>query len=141
MIRRAAMLAPNNADILAFLAFRAAHYPALAPQAAEWIDRAIRLNPVRPAWYDWNRGAVMMVLGDYAEAAASYERAPDHIEARGGHIAALALAGEVVAARALMAALLAENPQFSAQWFADAAGLDPAVAEIFADGFALAGVG
>lgn len=141
MIRRAATLAPNNADILAYLAFRAAHYPALAPEAAEWIERAIRLNPVRPAWYDWNRGAVMMVLGDYAEAAASYERAPDHIEARAGHIAALALAGEVAAARTLMAALLADYPEFSARWFADAAGLDPAVAAVFAEGFALAGVG
>ncbi len=139
MVRRAAELAPNDADMLANLAFRATQFPTLAPDAAKWIEHARRLHPSPPTWYDWNRGAVMVVLGRYGEAADSYGRAPDHIVARGGHVAALALSGEVEAARARMAALLAEAPHFSASWFADAEGLHPDVAAVYARGFALAG--
>ena len=139
MVRRAAALAPSNADMLAYLAFRAVHYPALGAEAVAWADRAIALNPARPDWYDWNRGAALMVVGRFAEAAEAYARAPDHVEARAGHLAALALAGEKEAARAGMTALLADAPHFTARWYADAAGLHPEVAEIFARGFRLAG--
>jgi TolB-like protein/DNA-binding winged helix-turn-helix (wHTH) protein len=138
MIRRAAALAPNDADILAYLAFRAAHFPALGPEAEGWIARAILLNPARPDWYDWNRGAVMMVTGDYAEAAASYARAPNHVAARGAWIAALALAGEAEAARRLWAEVHAAAPHFSPAWLAEAEGFHPDVAAIFDRGFALA---
>lgn len=140
MIRRAASLAPNNADTLAYLAFRAAHFPALAQEAEGWIERAMELNPAHPDWYDWNRAAVMMVLGRYGEAAASYTRAPTHVEARAGRIAALALAGDLEEARGLMKALLNEMPHFSTAWYTDATGLHPQVAEVFARGFRLAGV-
>lgn len=138
MIRRAAALAPNNADILAYLAFRAAHFPALGPEAEGWIERAIQLNPTRPDWYDWNRATVMMVVGDYAEAVHSYSRAPNHIEAQAGEIAALALSGNIDEARAQMQVLLDEAPHFSPGWFADAGGLHPDVAAVFERGFALA---
>jgi TolB-like protein/DNA-binding winged helix-turn-helix (wHTH) protein len=140
MVRRAAALAPNDADMLANLAFRAAQLPALAPDAAEWIERAYLLHPDPPVWYEWNRGYVMLVLGRYAEAAEAYARAPDHIVTRGALVAALALAGEVEAARPRLAALLAEAPDFTAAWFADAEGLHPDVAAVFARGFALAGL-
>ncbi len=139
MIRKAAALAPSDADILAYLAFRTMHFPALAPDAVAWIERAIRLNPARPKWYDWNRGAVMMVAGRYCEAAEAYARAPDHIEATAGRLAALALAGEVEAARAGMADLLRAHPQFTSRWYAEATGLHPDVAAVFNRGFALAG--
>ncbi|WP_264194926.1 hypothetical protein [Acuticoccus sediminis] len=141
MVRRAAELAPNDADILAYLAFRAAHFPSLAGEAEGWLDRADRLNPARPDWYDWNRAVVMMVLGRYREAVAAYARAPRHIEVRAGRVAALALAGEVAAARTAAADLGASAPQFSAAWFAEAAGLHPDVAAVFARGFAIAGMG
>jgi TolB-like protein len=140
MVRRAAELAPNDADRLANLAFRAAQMPALAPDAAEWIERAFLLNPNPPAWYQWNRGTVMVLLGRYAEAAEAYARAPDHLVARASRVAALGLAGETTAARDRLAALLAEAPHFTAAWFADAEGLHPDVATVFARGFALAGL-
>ena len=139
LIRRAAVLAPNNADILAYLSFRAAHYPALGPAAEVWIARAMRLNPDHPSWYDWNLGWVMMVVGRYAEAAEAFGRAPDHIDARSGRIAALALAGDISTARALMAALLKEQPSFTIGWHRDAAGIADPLAEVFAKGFKLAG--
>jgi tetratricopeptide (TPR) repeat protein len=140
MVRRAAALAASDADMLANLAFRAVQLPALAPDAAEWIARAFRLHPDPPAWYEWNRGNVMFVLGRYPEAAEAYGRAPDHVVARAGHVAALALAGEVAAARARLATLRADAPHFSAAWFAEAEGLHPDVAAVFARGFALAGL-
>ncbi len=139
MIRRAAALAPNNADILAYLAFRAAHFPALGAEAEGWIERAVRLNPAHPDWYDWNRGAVMMVVGRYADAAAAYGRSPDHPDARAGRAAALALAGDVAAAKAEMARLMDDAPHFTVAWHRDAAGLHAEVAEIFGRGLALAG--
>jgi TolB-like protein/DNA-binding winged helix-turn-helix (wHTH) protein len=140
MVRRAAELAPNDADRLANLAFRAAQMPALAPDAAEWIERAFLLHPDPPAWYQWNRGTVMLLLGRYTEAAEAYSRAPDHVVARASRVAALGLAGETTAARDRLAALLAEAPHFTAAWFADAEGLHPDVAAVFARGFALAGL-
>jgi TolB-like protein/DNA-binding winged helix-turn-helix (wHTH) protein len=140
MVRRAAALAASDADMLANLAFRAVQLPALAPDAAEWIARAFRLHPDPPAWYDWNRGTVMFVLGRYPEAAEAYGRAPDHVVARAGHVAALALAGGVAAARARLASLRADAPHFSAAWFAEAEGLHPDLAAVFTRGFALAGL-
>jgi tetratricopeptide (TPR) repeat protein len=139
MVRRAAALASGDADMLADLAFRGAQMPALAPEAAAWLERAYRLHPNPPSWYDWNRGAVMMALGRYAEAAEAYGRAPDHVAARGGHVAALALAGRIEEAQARLAALMREAPHFSAAWFAEAEGLHPEVAAIYARGFVLAG--
>ena len=75
MVRCAAELAPNDADILAYLSFRSAHFPALAPDAVRWSDKAAALNPYAPDWYHWNRGAAMMVVGRFAEAAEAYARA------------------------------------------------------------------
>jgi TolB-like protein/DNA-binding winged helix-turn-helix (wHTH) protein/cytochrome c-type biogenesis protein CcmH/NrfG len=139
MVRRAAELAPNNADVLAYLAFRTAHYPALAADAERWMARAMELNPSRPAWYDWNRGTVMMVLGRYQEAAQAYALAPDHIEAKGSRIAALALAGDIPAARRLLTEVLAVQPDFTISFHRNAAGLDDQVAAIFARGLKAAG--
>jgi TolB-like protein len=139
MVRRAAALAPNNADILAYLSFRATHYPALGPDAEQWITRAIELNPNHPNWYHWNRGAVLVVLGRYAEAVEAFALAPDHIEVKADRIAALALAGDVTQARLLLLKLMAESPGFSISFHKNAAGFDDAVGEIFARGLRLAG--
>lgn len=139
MIRRAARLAPNNADMLAYLSFRASHYPALAEEAVGWIERAVRLNPGHPAWYDLNRGAVLMVAGRYAEATGAFARAPVSVEARAGRIAALALSGEDAQAREEMSRLLADAPDFTIGWHRDYVGLDDEVADIYARGFRAAG--
>jgi TolB-like protein/DNA-binding winged helix-turn-helix (wHTH) protein len=138
LVRRAAELAPNDADILAYLAFRSAHYPALGPEAIGWSDRAAALNPHAPDWHHWNRGTALMVVGRYAEAAEAYVRAPDRIVPRAGRVAALALVGEVEQARALMADLLRDAPSFTAGWLADAEGFHPDVAAVFARGLDLA---
>jgi hypothetical protein len=76
-----------------------------------------------------------MLAGRYAEAADAYATAPAHVVPRAGRIAALALAGDVERASTLMARLLQEQPSFTSAWFADAEGLHPEVAAIFARGF------
>lgn len=139
MVRRAAELAPNNADILAYLAFRATHYPALAEEAEGWIARAFELNPRHPDWYHWNRGAVLMVVGRYSEAVQAFALAPDHIEVKADRIAALALAGDIPAARRALSELMVEAPQFSISFHKNAAGFADEVGEIFARGLRLAG--
>jgi TolB-like protein len=45
-------------------------------EAIEWIDRAERLNPVHPPWYDHDRGLSLYCLGEYRAAAATFERTP-----------------------------------------------------------------
>jgi TolB-like protein/tetratricopeptide (TPR) repeat protein len=38
-------------------------------EALGWMDRAIKLNPVFPPWYQFNRALALYALGDYAAAA------------------------------------------------------------------------
>ncbi len=139
MVRRAAELAPSNADVLAYLSFRATHYPALATEAEQWVTRAFMLNPHPPDWYHWNYGAVLMVLGRYSDALKAFELSPDHIEVRANRVAALALSGDVPAARQALASILAEYPDFSVTWHKHAAGFEDSVGEIFGKGLRLAG--
>jgi tetratricopeptide (TPR) repeat protein len=45
-----------------------------ATEALEWIDKALRLNPLHPQWYDFDRGLALYVLGAYDRAAKVLER-------------------------------------------------------------------
>lgn len=46
-----------------------------AVEALDWIDRAMRLNPLHPHWYDFDRGLALYVLGEYQKAAEVLQRA------------------------------------------------------------------
>jgi tetratricopeptide (TPR) repeat protein len=46
-------------------------------EALAWIDRAIEMNPLPPAWYDSIRYDALHFLGRYGEAAAALARLPD----------------------------------------------------------------
>jgi tetratricopeptide (TPR) repeat protein len=46
-----------------------------AVEAIDWIDRAMRLNPLHPHWYDFDRGLALYVLGEYRQATGVLERA------------------------------------------------------------------
>jgi TolB-like protein len=43
-------------------------------EAIEWIDRAMRLNPLHPHWYDFDRGLAFYVLGEYRKAVEVLQR-------------------------------------------------------------------
>jgi TolB-like protein len=45
-------------------------------EALSWMNRAVKLNPVHPPWYEHDRAFALYSLGDYRGAAASIELTP-----------------------------------------------------------------
>ena len=74
-LRLAVALNPCDADSLAqmgcVLALRGRPLDALA-----WLDRAVKLNPIYPQYYNYDRSMAHYLLGQYREAAEALERAP-----------------------------------------------------------------
>ncbi|MEJ2589756.1 MAG: tetratricopeptide repeat protein, partial [Deltaproteobacteria bacterium] len=80
-IRQAEILNPNGADVTAFygLLLRIAGKP---EEAMPKYEKAIRLNPISPAWYWQNFGHSYRQTGQYDAAVEAYKKAlvinPDH---------------------------------------------------------------
>jgi len=68
-LRRAVERAPNDADLLAAVAWSAPEAAPLGPEALGWAERAMALNPGGPAWYRTALGVPAFAVGDYARAA------------------------------------------------------------------------
>ncbi|RWP73018.1 MAG: transcriptional regulator [Mesorhizobium sp.] len=65
------------------------------------LDQAIQLNPMHPAWYYYDRGEALLVLGRYPEAAASFSCLPRKSAWQWARLAAChALDGNIDKARA-----------------------------------------
>lgn len=97
---RALDLNPYDADTLAqtgfFQAIRGNGETGLA-----LLDQAIQLNPMHPAWYYFDRGEALLVVGRYGEAAAAFSCLPRKDAWHWGRLAAChALAGEIDKAKA-----------------------------------------
>jgi TolB-like protein len=45
-------------------------------EALVWLDRAVRLDPLHPPWYSFDRSLALYSLGDYVGAAAAIEPSP-----------------------------------------------------------------
>src|SRR5262249_6562496 len=71
--KRARELAPNNADILLF---HGAYLPQLGdpPKAFETVERAVRLNPYFPFWYDRGLRSAYYFAGKFDKAYAAAQR-------------------------------------------------------------------
>jgi adenylate cyclase len=67
-------LNPNSADLLADMADMLAHLGRTAEAVAQ-INRAKRLNPICPDWYDWVLGIAAFHDGRYEDALAAFTRA------------------------------------------------------------------
>ncbi len=65
--QRAMMLNPNDPDIAAFRA-DVLVYLGRWEEALEWIDKARRLNPFHPEYYDWYRALVLYSARQYEQA-------------------------------------------------------------------------
>ena len=76
-IRRAVVLAPNDADVLAIAAWSGPERAPLAREAVAWADRAIALNPERPAWYMAAKGQALFAAGEDAAAIAALAEGPE----------------------------------------------------------------
>lgn len=83
-------------------------------EGAEWIEKAMRLNPYHPERY-WNHlGRAHFVARRYADAAGAFERiaAPDHTH-HAFLAACYAQLGNETAAKDHARAVLTQNPEFS----------------------------
>jgi TolB-like protein len=83
-------------------------------EAIDWIDRAMRLNPLHPHWYDFDRSLAFYVLGEYAKAVEVLERSHGFLAWTPTLLAACyAQLGERDAAVRAARNIAATNPNFS----------------------------
>jgi adenylate cyclase len=118
---QALALGPNSDFLQAALAFSLYHAGRFE-EAMALYQKAIRLNPIPPAWYLSSLGSCYRELGRYEEAITEYKkglhRAPDSSL---GHLALAAnysLMGREKEARASAEEGLRINPKFSLEHFA-----------------------
>ena len=45
-------------------------------EALAWLDRAVRLDPIHPPWYNYDRSLALYSIGDYAGAAGCHSTQP-----------------------------------------------------------------
>jgi TolB-like protein len=64
---KAIALSPNQADLLAMMSLLM-FFMGRATEAVDWIEKAKRLNPYHPVWYDWNSAAAYLMARDYGKA-------------------------------------------------------------------------
>ncbi len=88
-------------------------------EAIEWIDRAVRLNPIFPPWYHYDRALAQYGLGDYLAAAHTLERVPQRGIWHDARLAACyAQLGDADACRRNLAKVYAAIPQYPLIWIA-----------------------
>jgi TolB-like protein/Tfp pilus assembly protein PilF len=87
--------------------------------ALEWIDRAIRLDPLHPATYHYDRGLAYYGLGEYEKAAETLERPtflPPWVAVR--LAASYAQLGDAAGARRNIERAMAIDPGYQPLWHA-----------------------
>jgi adenylate cyclase len=116
---QAIAMIPNGADAYAWLAMslNVAGRPEEAPPL---FQKAMRLNPLPPAFYYLNCGNSYRVMGRFEEALTLYKKAiqltPNNAMAHMNLAATYGLMGREEEARAAAAALLRINPKFSVEY-------------------------
>ena len=73
-LERALAFNPGDTDVMVFCAWLAA-YRGRPAEGLQWLEKASRLNPYSPPWYECSKGLVLYGMRRYAEAAASMKRA------------------------------------------------------------------
>ncbi len=115
-------LNPSGADHHVWLAMilTAAGKPR---EAVNCINRALRLNPLPPAWYDWSLGDAYVMLGRHEEALQAYgrtlEKTPDFLLALAGLVAASVGLGRNNEAEATAKKIIDIEPGFSVDRFVE----------------------
>jgi TolB-like protein/class 3 adenylate cyclase len=64
---KAISLCPNQADVLAMMSLVTA-FMGRTEEAVDWIEKAKRLNPLHPVWYDWNGSFTYYMAREYENA-------------------------------------------------------------------------
>jgi TolB-like protein/Tfp pilus assembly protein PilF len=116
--RRAFDLNPFDADTLTQMGFLLT-MRGRPVEALSWMDRAIRINPIHPDWYNADRGVALYAAGEYAAALASLAKVPGSSPWRMAKLASChAQLGQMEQARALMSEVRRLAPDFSPLDFA-----------------------
>jgi len=88
-------------------------------EALQWMDRAVRLSPIHPEWYEHDRSFALYLLGEYRKAAQMIELTPIISPWMLTWLAACyAQMGDIETARHHMARIAEVDPNFSAFDFA-----------------------
>ena len=113
---RAVALDPNGADVNAWYA-SSLIFAGRPEKAIPLFQRAIRNNPLGPAWYFFNLGTALLHTGRFEEAISEFkkalQRAPNNIFARIGLAATYSMMGRGKEARAEAVEILRINPKFT----------------------------
>jgi adenylate cyclase len=113
---KAVALVPNGADAYAWLAMTL-NYAGREQEALQLFEKALRLNPLPPAFYYLNLGSTYRVLERYEEAIAMYKKAvaltPNNIFAHINLAATYNFIGKEEEAKASAAEVLRINPKWS----------------------------
>jgi TolB-like protein len=119
-IQKAETLNPNGADVTAFYGVLLYHTGKPRDAIAKF-KKAIRLNPMPPAWYWHNTGICCRLTGDYSRAISAYKKAiainPDHFSAWTGLTAAYMLSGQDKKGRKAAKEVLRIQPEFSSEQY------------------------
>lgn len=109
---RALELNPNSADLLADMADMLAHVGRTA-EAATYIARAKRLNPICPDWYDWVLGIAAFHEGRFEDALAAFIRAgTPSVYLQREIVATYVRLGRMEEARSLARDLMQQRPEY-----------------------------
>jgi len=67
-LRRSLDLNPYDADTLMQMGY-VLTMRGRGKEALEWMERAVRLNPIHPQWYHYDRSILLYAIGEYRKAA------------------------------------------------------------------------
>jgi tetratricopeptide (TPR) repeat protein len=74
-VARALELNPYDSDTIAQMGYLLV-LRGRVDEGIAWMDRAVRLNPLHPDWYHFDRSMALYLAGDYAGAAERLQRIP-----------------------------------------------------------------
>jgi adenylate cyclase len=121
MGEEAISLVPNGADAHVWLAL-SLNYAGRPEEALPLFKKAMRMNPMSPAFYYLNCGYAYRGIGRFEEAIAMYKKtlqiSPKNLPARYSLAAAYALVGRQEEAHAEAAEVMRINPKFSVAYIA-----------------------
>jgi adenylate cyclase len=118
---RAVSISPNGANFNAILAL-ILNYTGRPKEAIEYVQKAMRLSPIYPAWFLHRLGMAYRLTGRYDEAIEALkrfrERNPEHIHSYTELAIAYGQSGRMEDASALVEKLLNKHPKFSLKRYA-----------------------
>ncbi len=111
-LRRSLTLNPCDADTMSHMSYLQT-MRGKPLEALDWLDRAVRVNPIYPDWYEYDRSIALYSAGAYREAIACLSKLSMKTPWRLTRLAAChAQLGEIEAARHIMAEVRTIAPDY-----------------------------